>query len=156
MVGFVEHLTVKMRALPEIRRVEINERLVASELRKSTLDERRRVVAINADLPPLFRDRQDAARRRFAIEPIVEFPASGLTPTSDRPGGCDSGSACSVEVEKRETEFKGKARRAFGVNPRLPLSFVEVERNRSNRVDETLRLVQNRRPKRRDRVVEVV
>lgn len=113
MVGFVERLTVKARALPEIGRVEVNERLVASELRKSTLDERRRIVAINANLPPLFRDRQDAARRRFAIEPIVEFPASGLTPTSDRPGGCDSGSACSVEVEKRETEFKGKPRRAF-------------------------------------------
>ena len=123
MVGFVERLTVKARALPEIRRVEINERLVASKLRKSTFDERRRVVAINADLPPLFRDRQDAARRRFAIEPIVEFPASGLTPTSDRPGGCDSGSACSVEVEKRETEFKGKARRAFpfdSLRRRLP------------------------------------
>jgi len=123
MVGFVERLTVKTRALPEIRRVEINERLVASKLRKSTFDERRRVVAINADLPPLFRDRQDAARRRFAIEPIVEFPASGLTPTSDRPGGCDSGSACSVEVEKRETEFKGKARRAFpfdSLRRRLP------------------------------------
>lgn len=123
MVGFVERFPVKTRALPEIGRVEVNERLVASKLRKSTLDERRRVVAINADLPPLFRDRQDAARRRFAIEPIVEFPASGLTPTSDRPGGCDSGSACSVEVEKRKTEFKGKPRRAFpfdSLRRRLP------------------------------------
>ncbi len=129
MIGFVERLTVKTRALPEIGRVEVNERLVASELRKSTLDERRRVVAINVDLPPLFRDCQDAARRRFAIEAIVEFPASGLTPTSDRPGGCDSGSACSVEVEKRETEFKGKARRAFpfdSLRRRLSLCRVRI------------------------------